>query len=277
VPFGYRAAGAGRPWVRVRREAAAVRAAFRLYAAGRHSDLEVAAMLNARGVAPRSRRGHHRFGKAPVATLLTNPVYAGDLTLRGRVVGRGRQPPLVVRAPFERVQRARARRARGSRGGPRRPAAVYLLAGVGRHAGCGAPLRGNTHAEAGTPQRAYRCAARELGRPGRESGARAIRCRHGAAAEAVEARLEKALTACRLPPAWQAPARALAREAGLPAPRAPLLAAAWRRMASAERRRLVRLLLARVDVDLESAEPVRLVPRSAFAPLFEGTEATLSA
>lgn len=270
VPFGYRRAGAGRPWARVPREAAAVRAAFRLYASGKHSDMEVAAMLTTRDVAPRSRRGHRRFGKAAVATILTNPVYAGDLTLHGRVIGRGRQPPLVARALFDRVQRARARRATGSRGDPRRPAALYLLAGVGRHAGCGAQPRGNTHAEGGTPQRAYRCAARELGAPGRASGARARRCRRGAHAEAVEARLAEALAACPLPAPWLARARALAREAGRPAPRAPLLGAAWLRMSPTERRQLVRLLLVRVDVDLERAEPVRLVPRPPFAPLFEG-------
>ena len=104
VPFGYRSAAPQAPPAIVPEEAEAIRGIFERYAGGSASLDELTNDLNARGFAPRSKRGNTRFGQKTVRGMLANRFYVGDIVYRGEVVALGQHEPIVDRDLFERVQ-----------------------------------------------------------------------------------------------------------------------------------------------------------------------------
>jgi hypothetical protein len=82
------------------------------HAAGDQSMLDIADSLNAAGFRPRSKRERLVFSKATVRGMLENPVYVGDITHHGDVIGRGRHEPIISRKLWEKVQQVRNERAR---------------------------------------------------------------------------------------------------------------------------------------------------------------------
>ncbi len=122
---------------------------------GRHPELvQIPA-----GHQPHSKRGITLFTKSGVKEILSNPVYVGDINHRGAVLP-GTHAAIIDRALFAAVQ-ARRRAPR-----PGRPAAghrVYLLSGIGRHAGCESPLWADTDLRYRVPVPRYVCSARESG------------------------------------------------------------------------------------------------------------------
>ena len=109
------------------------------HAAGDQSMLDIADSLNAAGFRPRSKRERLVFSKATVRGMLENPVYVGDITHHGDVIGRGRHEPIISRKLWEKVQQVRNERARRPQVYGARPRRPYLLSGVAVCSACGLP------------------------------------------------------------------------------------------------------------------------------------------
>ncbi len=82
-----------------------VREAFSLYATGQYSILELAAILEERGLRTRPTRKvpAQAFGANRLSAMLRNPYYVGLVTYAGKVYP-GRHEPLVEEAIFQQVQ-----------------------------------------------------------------------------------------------------------------------------------------------------------------------------
>ena len=204
TPFGYRSRGRDAPEL-APEEAAAVKAAYNLYAAGNHSAVDVADELNRRGLQPRSKRGRTAFGQAAVLKLLSNRFYVGDITYHGEVVAEGLHEPIIERALFDQVQRVLAQRARRPRSYARHTR-TYQLAGLGYCAGCSSPLWANTSGRT-KKNRYYRCSSRRRGGACRDATT-------GALAHAVEEHIGSLCASIDLPSGWQARVLELAGEGG---------------------------------------------------------------
>ena len=203
IPFGYRSLDPTEPPQIVADEAAAVRHTLERYAAGNCSMLDIADGLNAAGFRPRSKRGRLVFSKATVRGMLSNPIYVGDITLHGEVVGAGRHEPIVSRELWDKVQQVRERRAWRPQMYGARPGRPYLLSGVGFCADCGSPLWANT--TSGGRHNYYRCASRSRGDECLSEGAS---CR----ADGPEGIVSSMFAGLELPLEWRERVRELVAE-----------------------------------------------------------------
>lgn len=166
-PFGYAqsADATHEPPVIVPEEAEAVLTAFTKYVTG-STMVSIADDLNAAEFRTRyrARRGTDEtagrgWSSQSVSALLANPVYAGFITHRRDVIGRGQHEAIVSEDLFRQAERIRAS-ARGRPAAPRRD--IYLLRGLVRCTGCGSPLQGN-HGGRGKRIRYYRETAMRRG------------------------------------------------------------------------------------------------------------------
>lgn len=314
IPFGYKAIDPKQPPEIVPDEADAVLRMFEHYAAGDKSMLELAERFNHAGYCPRSKRERTVFSKATIAGMLSNPLYVGDITYHGQIVGTGRHEPIIGRTLWEQVQRVRNERARRPQVFGARPTRVYMLAGVSVCSVCGSPLWANS--TGGGRNCYYRCASRNRGDACAD---RTTGCR----AEVPEGEVSGLFSHLELPNAWRnrvetlvrcdddgrdverercrleerirrvkqglidgvldnKTAKAAVREAdaaihtlpnknGAPVQAGEALTdirQLWPHMTAEERRDLVRLVLAKVEVDLRTGTIAGVIPKPAFAPLF---------
>jgi DNA invertase Pin-like site-specific DNA recombinase len=298
IPFGYRSTSPNEPPVVVPDEAEAIQRAFERYAAGDQSMLDIADFLNVAGFRPRSKGGRLAFSKATVRGMLENPIYVGDITHHGKVIGQGRHAPIVSRELWERVQLVRDERARRPQVYGARARRAYLLSGVAFCSACNSPVWPNT--TGGGRNCYYRCSSRSRGD---DCPSARTSCR----SEPPERELSKLFLRLELPPAWRrrveeltqagnhladvkrerrrleekiarirkglidgildnemakaAIQEAQADLAALPKPDGGALKAGemltgiqelWPHMTAEERRDLVRLVLAKVEVDLRT-------------------------
>lgn len=159
VPFGYRSEKS-KLYVR-EDEAVAVVRIFQLFVELR-SDAAVAKTLHAQGA--RTRSGH-LWSRPSVANVLTNPIYAGYITL-GEELNDGDHQPIIEREHFEQVQGIRRERAGRPLLRSRNP--EYLLTGLlycACHGKTGQPC-GFAYTPASTRKgkivyRYYRCISRD--------------------------------------------------------------------------------------------------------------------
>lgn len=131
---------------------------FERYATGQHSDLELAAWLNAKGA--RTARGRP-FGKDTVREMLVNAAYCGYVTaLRSKDRSiRGLHEPIVPEELFDRVQEIRGWRTRIVKPGP--PSEDYLLRKLLYCEHCGARMHGSKGSRGRV--RRYQCSTRRYG------------------------------------------------------------------------------------------------------------------
>jgi site-specific DNA recombinase len=139
--------------------AKAVILAFESYATGRHSDTDIAGILNRAGHPPSRRARSGKWTREGVRYLLNNPFYAG-LVRHGDDLYPGQHEPLVSKELFDEVRVIRARR-NNNRGGRRRSDRVYLLAGIAACSRCGLNLVSQTSDRPGRkPIAQYYCPSR---------------------------------------------------------------------------------------------------------------------
>ena len=161
LPFGYVPGDDGRPVVE-EKEAVAVRNAYAMYAAGRHSYQDVADWLNGQGFRTRNIRKDPRHGvtgptlftRDSVRDMVRNPFYRGVVTYKGRDERPGLQPAVVDDALWEAAGEAGRRRHHA-------PATfirvhrTYLLAGILRCSSCGGKLWAHTQKSGNAYYREY--------------------------------------------------------------------------------------------------------------------------
>ncbi len=152
VPVGYRRDEKKR-LVPEEPAASAIREAFRMRAVGA-SYTKIASFLEERGVLP---AGSANWSTSGVISLLKNPAYLGQAR-SGRAVNDEAHEPLVTRAEFDAAQASRSR----FETRPGSPAAMAMLGGIARCAGCGHTLKiaGTLHNKTGKRYPAYYCAGR---------------------------------------------------------------------------------------------------------------------
>lgn len=203
VPFGYRRPDAREPMVIDEGEAAVVQTLFERYATGTHSLAALAQWVNETTdyrTRNKGRTGARPFSNSSVRVIIDNPVYAGDLVVKGSVVGEGRHPAIVSRELF-----AQAKTVRGRGPRPRRVSndRVYLVGGIARHSECRAPLWASSHAPSRSIQDGlvYRCSARQRGQD--------ASCeRVTGSVELVDAEISALFERIVLPDDWREEARA---------------------------------------------------------------------
>lgn len=205
IPFGYRSIGPQEAPEIVCSEAEVLREAFRLYATGRYSQLEIAAWLNSQGFRPRSKRGRLVFSKATVRGMLENAIYVGDITRHGKVVGRGRHEPIISRELWDRVQRVKEERAHRSQIYSARPKRPYLFSGLGHCSSCGSPVWANTIASG--VHNYYRCASRSR-------GDECVDSKVGCRADQPEEQVSSLFAGLELPPKWRERVQELVAQQG---------------------------------------------------------------
>ncbi|CAB4146997.1 Ser_Recombinase domain containing protein [uncultured Caudovirales phage] len=157
-------------------EAGTVREMFERYAAGAHTDIQIAEWLNAQGKRTAGHWGHRAFSKDTVRAILINPYYIGLVGYRGlsdretetgkraRASKRtwqwipGKHEALITPELFDRCRAVRAKR--GSRYVGRRASQShgYILSKMAKCARCGGPLRCMTDNQ-GEPK--YTCTAHD--------------------------------------------------------------------------------------------------------------------
>jgi site-specific DNA recombinase len=140
-PYGYERNAEGKDIID-QEAAKAVLLAFKEYATGERSDVDVANILNRAGYPPSGRARSGRWTREGTRYMLTNPFYVGDVQ-HGENLYPGEHEPLVDRELWDAVQALRAKRNQ-SRGGRRRSDRVYLLAGLAVCADCGLTLVSQT-------------------------------------------------------------------------------------------------------------------------------------
>ena len=166
APFGYDVTEDGELKVN-EAEAAGVRLAFQMCAAGTNTDLRIAQALTDAGLRTRGkgRRKSQVFSKDTVRAMLRNRTYLGLVkyrTLSGRKqfeYHAGRHAPIIDEATWNKAQRARAlrySRPQTTKANDR----TYLLTGIVRCRECKTGLRG----QAARDVRYYRDPARMAGR-----------------------------------------------------------------------------------------------------------------
>lgn len=309
LPFGYRSTGPHTPPTVEPSEADAVRAAFERYAMGDVSLNDIADQLNRGGLRPRSKRGTPHFGQKTVRGMLANRFYVGDIVYHGAVVSRGLHEPLIDKALFDRVQRARQARIDRPLRARVRSSRPYLLRGIARCAVCGGVMWANTLSH-GSEYRYYRCASRLRGHDC-DAVATSVR------ADQVEASVDELFESWKQPADWReqiaAPgdpetAERTQLQARIARTRRALLdglvdyeeTAAelrvlegrlkllephtrgsvagdeltnirelWPLMSQEERRALVTLVIEDVVLDMDSGTLVRVRPHEDFGPLFD--------
>jgi site-specific DNA recombinase len=152
APVGYRRERDGR-LVPDEQAASVVAEAFRMRATGT-SYTKIAAFLDQHGVVP---AGSSNWSTSGVITLLKNPAYLGQAR-SGATVNDHAHAPLVTRAEFDAAQRVHTKHE--AREGS--PAAMAMLGGLARCAGCGHTLKiaGTAHKKTGKRHPSYYCAGR---------------------------------------------------------------------------------------------------------------------
>jgi site-specific DNA recombinase len=161
APYGYRVGASPGALEIVPEEAAVVRRLYDLYATGLGLRT-LFSQLNAEGL---RFRGGRLWNDTTIRHMLANPIYAGDLVWGrrprnprfGKREGEperlhaaeplaertGAFPAIVDRATWERVQALRTQKPGPNRGGSGRAVSSrFLLTGLARCAGCGAPMIG---------------------------------------------------------------------------------------------------------------------------------------
>ncbi len=138
---------------------------FRMAKAG-HSAQAIQLELSSRGARTRPMRKDHTarpYDVGRIKQILENPIYAGLLAHKGKIVGPGQWPRFI--APEEFFQLRAERAARGHSSPVRkagRPPVGYLLAGRVTCGECGGPCRVQTDRKRrpdGSPLRRYVCTA----------------------------------------------------------------------------------------------------------------------
>jgi DNA invertase Pin-like site-specific DNA recombinase len=152
TPYGYQHNGDG-PNQPDPECSSAVVLAFESYASGKHSDNDVAGILNREGYPPNGRAESGRWTREAVRYLLTNAYYAGWVR-HGADLFPGQHPALIDQALFDQVQALRQARGMG-RGGTRKPDRVYLLGGLAKCHLCELPLAGQTYIDRKRLHRQY--------------------------------------------------------------------------------------------------------------------------
>jgi site-specific DNA recombinase len=152
VPVGYRRDEKGR-LVLEEPAASAIRGAFSMRADG-ISYTKIAAFLDDQGVVP---EGSTNWSTSGVISMLRNPAYLGQAR-SGAAVNDDAHEPLVTRAEFDAAQASRSRF--DTR--PGSPAAMAMLGGLVRCAGCGHTLKiaGTAHKKTGKRYPTYYCSGR---------------------------------------------------------------------------------------------------------------------
>ena len=158
LPFGYRRDASTGEVVLDPAKAALVQQLFERYTSGAESDRSLAIWLNSLGA--RTSKGNP-FSKDTVREMLVNSAYAGFVAARRdkEFAIKGKHPPIVELALFERVQEIRALRTRTLN--PGRPSGGYVLSKLGLCERCGAPMHGTIGGRKGT--RRYYCSGRKQG------------------------------------------------------------------------------------------------------------------
>lgn len=138
LPFGYAVGEDGVP-VAHPTDAAGVEMAFRAYATGRYSDVQIAELLNAHGFHTTGNWGERPFTKDTITPLLRNQFYLGYVKYKDTLLP-GLHPALIDDELFDKCQAVRKSRGRQARslGQTRR---VYMLSGIARCHLCKLTLR----------------------------------------------------------------------------------------------------------------------------------------
>ncbi len=133
--------------------ASAIQEAFGMRASG-SSYAHIASFLEEGGVIP---DGSTNWSSSGVISLLKNPVYLGQAR-SGEIVNEKAHEPLVTRAEFDAAQAGRSR----FPAQPGSPAAMAMLGGLARCAGCGHTLKiaGTLHRRTGKRYPSYYCVGR---------------------------------------------------------------------------------------------------------------------
>lgn len=152
LPFGYRRAADGTP-EQIPEEAQAVGELFRRRIAGEGYEA-LARVLNARGLRPRSRRGHVLFVGSSVQSILENEFYAGWIAHRGER-RRGIHEPIIEQDVFHAAQRQVQRIARDGAFH-----ADALLVGLASCSECAGPVWTTVTGPVGWRRCSYREAAK---------------------------------------------------------------------------------------------------------------------
>jgi site-specific DNA recombinase len=137
-PFGYDYAPAG-GLVENPAEATTVRRIFAEYVAGT-SQRQIARDLNADGVKPLRA---NEWVQGTLAKLLANPVYSGQVHLKGTTYG-GRHEPIVSDDVWRKAEQLRDATARSNGGRGRTPTANHVLAGGLLRCRCGSAMGATT-------------------------------------------------------------------------------------------------------------------------------------
>jgi site-specific DNA recombinase len=120
--------------------AAGVIMAFNVYARGKHTDAQIAELLNDKGYHTSGNWGERPFTKDTVNRILQNAFYLGVVKHKSKTYP-GLHPALIEPEVFAECQDIRAMRARKP-GSTRKQKRVYILAGIARCSECGLTLRG---------------------------------------------------------------------------------------------------------------------------------------
>jgi len=140
LPTGYRHSGRKhQPAVIHEEEAAGVRRAFRLYATGQYSLIDLCSQLNGEGY--RTCRGK-RYSYRALHGILRNPAYAGRFDIDGELVD-SNETALIEWDLYEQVQRVMASHAKAPRSVSRK-FSPYLLKGLVFCEACGRKMYAQT-------------------------------------------------------------------------------------------------------------------------------------
>jgi DNA invertase Pin-like site-specific DNA recombinase len=159
LPFGYALNGEDIP-VAHPTNAAGVIIAFNVYARGKHTDAQIAELLNDKGYRTSGNWGQRHFTKDTVNRILQNAFYLGVVKYKGKTFP-GQHPALIEPEVFAECQDIRAMRARKP-GTVRKQKRVYILAGIARCSECELTLRGGATQSKGE-WRYYRHTAHDRG------------------------------------------------------------------------------------------------------------------
>jgi site-specific DNA recombinase len=162
-PYGYQRNAEGKDIID-QEAAKAVLLAFKEYATGEQSDMDVANILNRAGYPPSGRARSGRWTREGIRYMLTNPFYVGNVQ-HGDNLYPGEHEPLVDRELWDAVQALRTKRNQ-SKGGRRRSDRVYLLSGLAVCAHCGLTLVSQTSTRPGRRDIAqYYCPSKRRAMP----------------------------------------------------------------------------------------------------------------
>jgi len=195
LPFGY-IKGADGIAERVDNESKLVLQAYEMYASGNYTCQQIASWLNTTGTYPRTHRKERKnrtsiWSKSSVEGMLSNPVYAGDVTYKGKRLP-GKHQLIVDNELFETVQSVKRQHRRGPwTYTPKHR--TYLLGGILFCARCGTKLW------------AQHLSGKDYYRE--EVSRRGLPCtgtKHTVRANILEAQVEQIILSLTLPESWRA-------------------------------------------------------------------------